>query len=669
MAEPVSPISTTSRDGAQRRRLFACQMCARRKQRCDKLLPVCTACRKTGAVCVSANNESSVIRERDGVTRKGPLRLLEEEVARLEAEARRRGLLGPDSSDQHHRTEEVDHEPSPSLRISEPIHAEREGEEEEAVHESHYDHENRHWQLEGSVMNIPSLSLSAMAEPQNRAGEFLKQLSIPRLIAGMTETYGGNPEKTSRLDCLWDGIARDIRHPSNTDNNHRLALDRDGAQNSLELYMNMVDFRFPRIQLAIVRSGLDAITADSDDLYVAALSANPASIFMAYMVIAIVPLVSDRYPVSHGSFVSMHLLAKSLRVLDHVFCQEDGVDIIQCLHLLVIFAIHSSAAGSSWHLIGFAMNKCIALGYHKEALPPGSSNEDMEQRRWAFWGCYLLDTLISGALGRPKSLDDRYITVALPSVSNSLDSQRRDIDTLNIHLFQYARLMSHVIWNDGAERSFESHLNGLLHWRALTPSLAAESLQKTYEYQTSLFNTLMLRAIIEEIILWPGQAQQPRDSASWAERLRSMRALDVCRAVVRSHDRYTMSGRSYLSMITGYTSFSVGLTLQLCRSLDRTDEAIASTRDLVESVRRKLDIVARQFPRTQHYLRILDRLDEWTRLACQGQQQLLQQQPVWEEERLRGEVEQLTSDIGPRHLRSLASVIVDSLQRRCDSVE
>jgi hypothetical protein len=308
---------------------------------------------------VSADNESSVIRERDGVTRKGPLRLLEEEVARLEAEARRRGLLGADNSDQH-RNEEAGHEESPSSRISEPSHTGRAG--EGAAYEPSYDHESRHWQLEGSVMNIPSLSLSAMAEPQNRAGESLKQLSISRLIAGMTEIYGGNPEKTARLDCLWDGIARDIRHPSNTDNNHRLAPDRDGAQNSLELYMNMVDFPFPRIQLAKVRSGLDAITADSDDLYVAALSANPASIFM-------------------------HLLAKSLRVLDHVFCQEDGVDIIQCLHLLVIFAIHSSAAGSSWHLIGFAMNNCIALGYHKEALPPGSSNEEMEQRRWAFWGC------------------------------------------------------------------------------------------------------------------------------------------------------------------------------------------------------------------------------------------------------------------------------------------
>jgi hypothetical protein len=225
--------------------------------------------------------------------------------------------------------------------------------------------------------------------------------------------------------------------------------------------------------------------------------------------------------------------------------------------------------------------------------------------------------------------------------------------------------MSHVIWNDDAERSFESHLNGLLHWRALTPSLAAESLQKTYEYQTSLFNTLMLRAITEEIIRWPNQPQQqPRNSTSWAERLRSMRALDVCRAVVRSHDRYTMSGRSYLSMITGYTAFSTGLAVQLYRSLDRTGGAIVSTRDLVEPARRKLDIVARQFPRMQHYLRILGRLDEWTRLTYQGQQQ-----PAWEEERLRGEVEQLTSDIGPRHLRSLASVIVDSLQRRYDIVE
>lgn len=34
--------------------------------------------------------------------------------------------------------------------------------------------------------------------------------------------------------------------------------------------------------------------------------------------------------------------------------------------------ISRAAAGSSWHLIGFTMNKCIALGYYKEALPPGT---------------------------------------------------------------------------------------------------------------------------------------------------------------------------------------------------------------------------------------------------------------------------------------------------------
>lgn len=76
-----------------------------------------------------------------------------------------------------------------------------------------------------------------------------------------------------------------------------------------------------------------------------------------------------------------------------MFLLEDGVDIIHCLLLLVIFSLHSSAAGSTWHLIGVAMKKCIALGFHREVakLRRDTTEEDLENRRWAFWQCYFLD--------------------------------------------------------------------------------------------------------------------------------------------------------------------------------------------------------------------------------------------------------------------------------------
>jgi len=39
------------------------------------------------------------------------------------------------------------------------------------------------------------------------------------------------------------------------------------------------------------------------------------------------------------------------------------------------------------------MKKCIALGFHREVakLRRDTTEEDLENRRWAFWQCYFLD--------------------------------------------------------------------------------------------------------------------------------------------------------------------------------------------------------------------------------------------------------------------------------------
>lgn len=50
--------------------------------------------------------------------------------------------------------------------------------------------------------DIGLLSLSAMAEPNCRAAEFLTGISMPGLIRAMTESYGGNPQRISRIDAL-----------------------------------------------------------------------------------------------------------------------------------------------------------------------------------------------------------------------------------------------------------------------------------------------------------------------------------------------------------------------------------------------------------------------------------------------------------------------------------
>lgn len=173
----------------------------------------------------------------------------------------------------------------------------------------------------------------------------------------------------------------------------RLYLPEEDALKYVKTYYEVVDYRYPHLPNSSVDLGINAITRTNEADYEAMLAQNPAKVFMAYMVLAITPLVSDAYPIAQASFISIHILSKALAILDKVFQLEDGVDIIYCLILLVLFSLHSSAAGSTWHLVGVAMKKCIALGFHREVLQTRqtTSEEDLEQRRWAFWLCYFLD--------------------------------------------------------------------------------------------------------------------------------------------------------------------------------------------------------------------------------------------------------------------------------------
>ncbi|KAG4410626.1 hypothetical protein IFR04_016239 [Cadophora malorum] len=206
---------------------------------------------------------------------------------------------------------------------------------------------------------IGLLSLSAMAEPNSRATEFLKGISIPGIISAVTETFGGNPQSTTRMDALWDGIAKNIRRPT-LDAPDRLILPEEDALEYVSTYYKVVDYRYPSLPKEAVMRGIMAITASQTTEYEATLAQEPATMFMAYMVLAITPLVSDTYPVAQASFISIHILSKALKILDKVFQHEDGVDVIYCLMLLIIFSFHSSAAGSTWQLTGIMMKNLVS---------------------------------------------------------------------------------------------------------------------------------------------------------------------------------------------------------------------------------------------------------------------------------------------------------------------
>ena len=562
MAESGPEVERVCESSGSGLRAFACDRCSRRKQRCDRQLPACSNCQKAGLTCESAAKENSVIQLNDrDVLRKGYVRLLEERVAGLETQVRVRGLATAEvtatSTHEEETTQTARREHLPLTTYS-------------SASPPSFQHGT-------GDMNMAFLSLSAMAEPQNRAGEFLRDLSMSRIISAVTENYGGNPEMVGRTDLLWDRIAKNIQQTGKS-SSRRLCLHRAEAEKSLDTYLIIVDFRYPRLPIDKAKRGMDAITTEDDDVCKSVLTDNPAHVFLAYMVIAIVPLVSDTYPVSQGSFISTHILSESLKILDQVFQKEDGVDIIQCIHLLVAFSIHSSTAGSSWHLIGFAMKKCIALGYHRE--PPAGTAvtpDEAEEQRWAFWSCHLLDRLISAALGRPFSISDKDVTVRLPGDGTEASTALSGVETVASHLFHYSMLMSSIVADHG-EQPFESHLSHLLHWRTSTPKPSSTNLLDAYSYLTSLYHTMMLRISIDQIArshksgLLVSQPEYHEVNVSilrrWTkasdyalEQMKRLELIETCRAVIQSLNRASMKKRSFLSWITGYSALSAALVI------------------------------------------------------------------------------------------------------------
>lgn len=69
-----------------------------------------------------------------------------------------------------------------------------------------------HLPVESAHVDMTSLVLSVIVEPSNRIGRLLKHLSMSRIIAGITETYGGGLNMFNKR-CLSLGWHHKLQPP------------------------------------------------------------------------------------------------------------------------------------------------------------------------------------------------------------------------------------------------------------------------------------------------------------------------------------------------------------------------------------------------------------------------------------------------------------------------
>ncbi|KAF6818240.1 hypothetical protein CMUS01_11949 [Colletotrichum musicola] len=194
------------------------------------------------------------------------------------------------------------------------------------------------------------------------------------------------------------------------------------------------------------------------------------------------------------------------------------------------------------------------------------------------------------------------------------------------------------------------------------PSHGGEPAMREFHlYQTSLFNTLCLRVAVKEILsgyvfdesdgsVHVRHANPTPTSGLDSELLRaaitSTNLANICRSVAQSFSHTHMVGRNYLSFLTGYSAFTMGLACLYCTAAgeEAGDHGRPPLREALGVELQKIDIVGRQFPKIHEYMHLLEKVHSVVRRHVDGNLEATRRAVL---------------GIGPRPLRQLAQVVID----------
>jgi hypothetical protein len=120
--------------------------------------------------------------------------------------------------------------------------------------------------------------------------------------------------------------------------------------------------------------------------------------------------VVGRISVGHTHFFKR---AKIL-VLSSLF-QAASIDLVQALLLMGQYLHTSLELDNSLTVVGLAIRMAQSLGLHLDTTTSTLKVMDQEVRKRVWWGCFVIDRLLSMKVGRPPTIHDGPdITVAMP---------------------------------------------------------------------------------------------------------------------------------------------------------------------------------------------------------------------------------------------------------------
>ncbi|KAI1393110.1 fungal-specific transcription factor domain-containing protein [Hypoxylon trugodes] len=428
---------------SERRRKQACERCWKRKQKCDKLRPRCTACAELEIECTERQWSFDAVSEDTGVTHASVVSYIEslkENIDRLE----------------HGR---VDKRRRTSSTIAADVSLEVGWARQNSEHDAN-DQRGHNSAQESTIRDtmggIGLLSRSAMAEPHDESERLPRNLRTDNILMAALALDGPDPTAASLSDARRLGLMVDFQP---------MSLRRDATIGYLDRFVDQVCFKYPFLSSKSLRAQYDSVV-DSSNHPDGSLGNASLSIFNSCLAVAIGASVSPESTSLMPLINSLHCSA--IKQLPSISKTLGGLVFIHCVLFLAIFSMYSPNGGSTWHLVGLAVKKCISSGLHKEQEPqPSISPNAVNYRRALFWSAYLIDRLTSLALDRPFSIQDDDITVQEPR-ERYLQSSPYE-HTVGRHLIVHARLISN--FRTHSHSGPLSDYGNLCFWRDLPSDL------------------------------------------------------------------------------------------------------------------------------------------------------------------------------------------------------
>ncbi|KAK7924023.1 hypothetical protein PG985_006077 [Apiospora marii] len=425
----------------------ACERCWRRKQKCDRRRPMCQQCQLVSATCFERRH-GLVVDPSDPASQLSYIEALKRRVQLLEAQA---GQASPQQS--------RDESTSPASDA-------RAGSERRASRSSG----SRAVGCRDSIQNeMGSLSLAAMAEFTGEQSSLPRPrpfLSFETLFRSATGVAAGNLSRSDAPNPAANGALGDFHR---TLLRQGLQLNSIETKNPFNAYLDISVQCFPFVERNQLVEEYATISQADPGAFDALLADSPGRVVRVYVAVATGILLSPDW--RHLETFATALALAAHQHIPRVDESAGELETVQCLIATALFSLFTSLGGSTWHLLGLALSRCVSAGMHRIRVSDAQS-DDEEKRGCsrAFWCLYVFDTLISASLDRPffypyaTPVDAKNLPHQPPSQSSDSSDE---FDIFHRSVVQCARLL-----RDAQQKPVKGalfHFINLRHFRETMP--------------------------------------------------------------------------------------------------------------------------------------------------------------------------------------------------------